>query len=81
MEGIRVGDWKYLEKRSNRKSNNDSTPPLKYLFNLNEDIGEQVNLIKKEPEIAARLRTRMLELDEEITANARPVWRKATSTQ
>jgi len=76
LEGIRVGDWKYLEKQPNQKSNEPASPPRRFLFNLREDIGEQANLMKQEPRIATRLRARMMELDREITANARPVWRQ-----
>ncbi len=79
LEGIRVGDWKYLEKQLNQKPKKPSAPPRRFLFNLREDIGEQVNRIKQEPEIAVRLRARMVELDQEITADARPVWRQADS--
>ena len=82
LEGIRVGDWKYLGKRprtnKNRQkgSNQASSDPVKFLFNLAIDIGEQINLQAQQPDRITKLRARMLAIDEEITANARPVWRK-----
>jgi len=66
LEGIRIGHWKYLEKKSHT-----------FLFNLAEDIGEQNNQYEQHPEIVDNLKARMIEIDNEITANARPVWRKA----
>lgn len=79
LEGIRVGDWKYLEKQPNQKSKKPSTPPRRFLFNIREDIGEQVNLMEQKPQIATRLRARMIELDQEVTVHARPVWRQEDS--
>ena len=80
LEGIRSGDWKYLEKRPrNRKPRNQTpTEPQVFLFNLAEDIGEQNNQVEKQPGTVAKLKARMNEIDKEITANARPVWRKET---
>ena len=48
------------------------------MFNLAEDIGEQNNQVEKQPGTVAKLKARMNEIDKEITANARPVWRKET---
>ena len=80
LEGIRKGDWKYLEKlpQLNRKQrqNNVKPTPKKFLFNLADDIGEQTNLLEKNPEMVAKLKARMTEADQEITENARSVWRK-----
>jgi len=78
LEGIRLGDWKYLEKNGRAKrKNKPAVEPKKFLFNLSKDIGEQNNLFAQKPEIAAQLRARMTEVDEHITAHARPVWKKA----
>ncbi|QEG22205.1 sulfatase family protein [Mariniblastus fucicola] len=76
LQGIRSGDMKYLEitPRKNKKNPNPKTRT--HLFNLADDLGEQQNLFKSEPETVATLKARMLEADEEITTNARPVWRK-----
>ena len=83
LEGIRMGDWKYLEKLPRQKRNqpgnatNKATPkPQTFLFNLAQDIGEQTNVFQQQPKIVAKLKARMTEIDQEITANARPVWRK-----
>jgi arylsulfatase A len=65
LEGIRQGDWKLLLKKNG---------PL--LFNLTEDISEAKNLAAGNPDKVEALTARMKELDAEITANARPVWRK-----
>lgn len=64
-DGIRQGDWKLLLRK-----------PEPLLFNLKEDISESENLAAKNPEKVAELSARLKELDAEITANARPVWRK-----
>jgi arylsulfatase A len=65
LDGIRQGDWKLLLRK-----------PQPLLFNLKEDISEKNDLAGANPEKAAALKARMEELDAEITANARPVWRK-----
>ena len=82
LEGIRIGDWKLLEKMPRRNRNQKNKQPAKpqtFLFNLAEDIGEQKNLYKQKPDIVAKLKNRMKEVDTEVTANARPVWRKQVS--
>lgn len=79
LEGIRMGDWKYLEKAvpNNRKQQNKGgAESERFLFNLADDVGEQNNLYQDEPVLVTKLKARMVESDEEITANARPVWRK-----
>ncbi len=78
LEGIRQGDWKLLIKkpRQNRNRNNTNAAIQTMLFNLSDDLGEQSNLADKHPEIVERLRTRMEQLDAEITKNARDPWFK-----
>lgn len=84
LEGIRIGDWKYLEKtQGNPKGQGNSKKPksaktLRLLFNLATDLGESTNLIDQESERADSMKSRMVELDQEITRSARPVWRKAS---
>lgn len=65
LDGIRQGDWKLLLRK-----------PQPLLFNLKEDISEKNNLAGANPEKVAALKARMEELDAEITASARPVWKK-----
>lgn len=77
LEGIRKGDWKYLEVTPRKNKRNPNPKTTKYLFDLANDIGEQNNLLELKPEIVADLKARMKEADAEITENARPVWRKA----
>lgn len=79
LEGIRKGDWKYLEvKPRQRKNQNNQKPPQPktYLFNLAKDIGESNNLAEQNPDRVAAMIELMKQRDQEITANARPVWRK-----
>ena len=78
IEGIRQGNWKLLVKkpRRNRQNRAASKPPRIFLFDLNHDISEQVNLASEHPEIVGKLRNRMVEQDAEITTNARSPWRK-----
>lgn len=77
LQGIRQGNWKYLEMTPRRRRNQPKQKTTIYLFDLAEDIGEQTNLLDQNPELAAKLKARMIEADKEITTNARPVWRKA----
>ena len=75
LQGIREGDWKFLEiTQTNRK--NKSSKTTSYLFNLADDIGEQNNLLDQYPERVARMKIQMQRLDSEISENARSVWRK-----
>ncbi|QDT04382.1 Arylsulfatase [Rubripirellula lacrimiformis] len=79
LEGIRVGDWKYLNKQRGKPKNagkNWKPQSQQFLFNLANDIGEQENLFESHPEIVAKLSARMKQVDDEVTANARPVWRR-----
>ena len=80
IEGLRQGNWKLLVKKPrarnrNRKSKQAPKPQI-MLFDLAKDLGEQNNVADKHTEIVNRLRTRMEELDAEITANARAPWVK-----
>lgn len=88
IEGIRQGQWKLLVKRPNSRKGKGkakgkqqeakSEPkPTIMLFDLEAEIGEQTNLAESNPEIVEKLQARMLELDAEIEANARPTWVKA----
>ena len=75
LQGIREGDWKFLEiTQTNRK--NKSSKTTSYLFNLADDIGEENNLLDQYPERVARMKIQMQRLDSEISENARSVWRK-----
>lgn len=67
LDGIRQREWKLLMGEAK---------PL--LFNLSEDIGETRDLAADHPEKTKAMIARMRELDAEITANARPVWRKGS---
>ena len=75
LEGIRLGDWKYLELTSGKDSETSQRKTKRYLFDLADDISEQNNLAASNAEKVDELRSRMLAADEEISANARPVWR------
>jgi arylsulfatase A len=77
LEGIREGAWKLLVKkpRGNRNKKKPAPQPQILLFNLKEDISETTNLADKHKGKVAELTALMKKLDDEITANARPVWR------
>ena len=80
LEGLRQGDWKLLIKmprveQAKRDKAKTSQPQI-MLFNLADDLSETINLADKNPAKVKALRARMIELDDEITANARSVWRK-----
>jgi arylsulfatase A len=65
LDGIRQGEWKLLLRK-----------PEPLLFHITEDISESKNLAGVNPRKIEALTARMKELDAEITASARPVWRK-----
>ena len=44
------------------------------LFDLIADQGESKNLVSENPKMVQKLNGRMIELDQEITANARSPW-------
>lgn len=75
LEGIRIGDWKYLEIGHKNHQNPDTSPATYFLFNLSKDLGEKTNLYDQRQKKAAELKERMNEIDREVTTNARPVWR------
>ena len=77
LEGIRQGDWKLLIKLPESNGNTDQkAKPKIMLFNLADDIGESKNLAAENTELVETLRQRMLELDANITTEARPIWKK-----
>ena len=77
LEGIRQGKWKLLVKkpRRNRNNKNAKATTTTFLFDLASDLGEQKNLASDHPDIVAKLQKRMMELDQEITSNARQPWK------
>ena len=79
LEGLRQGDWKLLIKqpKARKSATKTSIPkPSILLFNLSDDVGETTNLAAKHPEKVKAMRARMKKLDDKLTSNARPVWRK-----
>jgi arylsulfatase A-like enzyme len=77
LEGIREGDWKLLEIKADVKRPKEAgADPGVMLFNLAEDVGEKSNLSQQKPELVARLRQRMIELDAAVEAGARPSWKR-----
>ena len=81
LEGIRKGDFKYLEvtarpNKKQRKDKNFKPKTTRYLFNLAQDVGEQNNLFQQHPDQVEKLIARMKEVDQDIENSARPVWRK-----
>lgn len=65
LDGIRRDGWKLLKRE-----------PQPLLFHLSEDLSEAHDLAAEQPEKVKALAARMREIDAEITANARPVWRR-----
>jgi len=56
LQGIRKGNWKYLEVTPRGKRNQPKPKTTTYLFDLAKDIGEQTNLLGSNPEIAKKLK-------------------------
>ncbi|MFK7789042.1 MAG: sulfatase-like hydrolase/transferase, partial [Phycisphaeraceae bacterium] len=65
LAGIRKGPWKLLFAGSEAKGG-------PFLFHLEVDISEEWDQAKKKPEMVTELKALAIELDAEITANARP---------
>lgn len=65
IDGIRIGDWKYLNHGYKGAKSRDLTPDQigEKLFNLREDIGETRNLIHVYPEKAKELKRKMKTFD------------------
>ena len=76
-EGFRSKRWKFLETSVRDKSGKNQVKT--FLFDLSRDIGEQNNMAAVSYVIADELRAEMIAADKEITANARPPWRKQAS--
>ncbi|XZE32426.1 sulfatase family protein [Pirellulaceae bacterium SH501] len=86
VEGIRQGNWKLLVKKpatpnqqqakQNPTSDKKTAEPQVLLFDLANDLGEQSNQAKTNPDIIKKLRARLVEIDTEITQNARAPWVK-----
>ncbi|MBK1827191.1 sulfatase family protein [Haloferula rosea] len=74
LKGLRQGDWKLLLPLARKNAPKHGKVEL---FNLTEDISESKNLAPEHPEKVEALKSRMTELDAEITRNARPRWSKS----
>ena len=80
LQGIRQGKWKLLVKgpggrRGQGKTGSKNAGQI-FLFDLEQDMGEQNNLASQNSEIVEGLKKRMAALDKEITSNARAPWTK-----
>jgi arylsulfatase A len=73
VEGLRQGNWKILIKKKRGKPQGQKDI---YLFDLGKDLRELNNLALKKPKIVSKMKARMIELDTEITKNARSPWIK-----
>ena len=71
VEGIRQGNWKLLIKKKRGKASGTGEV---LLFDLKKDLGEKNNLASQKPKIVEKLKSRMLQVDSEITKNARLPW-------
>jgi arylsulfatase A-like enzyme len=77
LEGIRVGDWKLLQRvPNNPKPGEAAEQPETLLFHLAADLGEKNNRATERPDLVAVLTTRMFALDASISAEARPDWKR-----
>lgn len=76
LEGIRENHWKWLSVQPRGQARKQRAPAPEYLFNLQDDLGEQNNLVEQNGDTARRLEQRMREADQEITRHQRPVWRE-----
>lgn len=65
LDGIRVGNWKYIIKGGWRKTAQKNA----CLYNLSEDVGEQTDLSEKFPEKVKELQEMMKSFDAGVTSN------------
>ncbi|OUV12035.1 MAG: arylsulfatase [Verrucomicrobiaceae bacterium TMED86] len=76
IEGLRQGKHKLLVKGPRNKKRNPKAKAEVMLFDLEADLGEKNNLAESKPEVVAKLKARMLELDAQIAKEARQPWFK-----
>jgi len=76
IEGLRQGKHKLLVKGPRNKKRNPNAKAEVMLFDLEADLGEKNNLAESKPEVVAKLKARMLELDAQIAKEARQPWFK-----
>ena len=76
IEGLRQGKHKLLVKGPRNKKKNPKAKAEVMLFDLEADLGEKNNLAESKPEVVAKLKARMLELDAQIAKEARQPWFK-----
>ncbi len=60
IEAIRLGAWKYREQSDTA-----------FLFNVEEDISEKINLILHHPELATQLKQKMIDFDQQMNTEMR----------
>ncbi|MCC8095176.1 MAG: hypothetical protein LIP05_07380 [Tannerellaceae bacterium] len=69
LQAIRWGDWKYhleLDERIIGPHFPDTEPGEERLYNLQEDIGETVNLAERYPDIVAHFQMLVREVREDM---------------
>ncbi|MDA8964810.1 sulfatase [bacterium] len=76
IQGLRQGKHKLLVNGPRNKKRNPKAKAEVMLFDLDADLGEKNNLAKSKPEVVAKLKARMLELDAQIAKEARQPWFK-----
>ena len=76
IQGLRQGKHKLLVNGPRNKKRNPKAKTEVMLFDLDADLGEKNNLAESKPEVVAKLKARMLELDAQIAKEARQPWLK-----
>ena len=71
MKAVRAGQWK-LHLGHTKAGKNGKSPAKPALFNLEEDIGEQTNVLRDHPQVAERLRSYAATFQNELDRNSRP---------
>ena len=85
MQAIRVGDWKYrhaVDKAGKDRSKKKDKRPAEEkrsrkqttvaLYNLRDDVGEEINLVEQQTEIADRLKKQIETFTAEFQKTLRP---------
>ncbi len=64
IDGVRVGDWKYLKRGDDAVGKEKKFPDVNpMLFNMRDDEGEKKNVIKSHPEKAEELKQKLEKFD------------------
>lgn len=72
LQAVRSGKWKLHLSSPKKPQGSSGAVVARALFDLEEDIGEQTDLLAHHPEVSERLRSYAMTFQEELNRNKRP---------